>query len=292
MARIVGGSMIGELSGKLGGTVFARNKSGQYVRQYVVPVDPKSQAQINARSSFAFASSSYHSMVDAQKANWDNFARTIYLPKNGTNTGQFSGFNAFTALATVAANAQFKDLNVQYADPVTGTPFTGQVVAEFAPSLVAPNSQIQANILTQSGTPAPMSINSATAMDKNGRVRVTINWNLGSGTGTTPVNLPLTDGAGNKIGFSVYVSNPVQQPHMFISNPEQYQIGTVGPLESVTLPLSLDMGVSFDLEIPNLAIYKSFPQAGQYVRISVYAVTESGQMIRIGAVTNPVVLSL
>lgn len=289
MALIKGGGVIGELSGKLAGMVFARNKGGAYIRQYVVPTDPNTIAQVTARTAFGFSSSSYHSLSDTAKAAWQDFASYTYLPKSGTNDGQFSGFNAFVALANTARNSQLKNNGSGYADITTGTPYPGQTVGNFSISLVPPSERIQANILAASGIPIPMTVESTTEMNNSGLVKVVIGWSGGLGPSGNPVNLPLSDGLGNKIGFSVFVSNPVQQAHMFIQKPEYYQAGTIAPLLTKTSPDSIDSGISFTTQIPDLAIYKSFPVTGNYVRISVYAVSENGQQIRIGAVTSKVV---
>lgn len=286
MARIVGGSMIGELSGKLGGNVFARNKGGAYIRQYVVPVDPKSIAQINARTKFGYASSSYHSLTDEEKANWQSFAVERYLPKDGINTGQYSGFNAFTALANTAANAQSKDFGTVYSDAVTGLPLTGQVLGNFMPSLTPPSDRIQANLRDAAGNPISLIVNGNTKFAANGAFKIVLNWNGIIGPGGTEVAIPFRDAAGNNVGFALYMSNPVQQAHMFITNPEKYQVAALKPLISATGVTGLATGVVIEGQVNDLSIFKSIPNTGDYVRLTVYAVSVGGQAIRIGSVTT------
>lgn len=283
MARIIGGSMIGELSGKLGGNVFARNKAGAYIRQYVIPTDPNSIAQANARISFGAASSSYHGLSDLAKANWDSFASNYYLPKNGINTGQFSGFNAFTALGTTAINAQKVAIDaggVKYVGPDIFAIST----SPFLLSAIAPSKTIQANIQSSNGDNYSLNLIDA-SIAENGAF--TARLNLQGGTVPGGINLPdeLNDGNNNKIGFTFYISNPVQQSHMFISNPELIQIASVGVPKVAT---GLAIGVEA-LEITGQSIlpdkYKSFPVAGEFVRFTIYSTSESGQTIRIGSKT-------
>lgn len=292
MARIVGGSMIGELSGKLGGNVFARNKGGAYIRQYVMPVDPRTIAQVSARSAFGFASSSYHSLTDAEKANWESFARERYLPKNGENTGQFSGFNAFTALANTVANAQAKSSGSQYLSGTSALPLTDQVLGNFTLNITPPVERIQANLQDTNGNPVPILVNSASRFVINGQWRIALTWNGGTGPSGTEVNIPLVDGAGNGVGFAVYMSNPVQQAHMFVNNPEQYQIGAIRPLESATVVGGLTEGIQLDGTLNDLTIFKSMPQVGDYVRLTVYSVSVGGQAIRLGSVTSQVAATI
>lgn len=287
MARIVGGSMIGELSGKLGGNVFARNKSGAYIRQYVIPVDPNTQAQANARASFGVASSSYHSLSDTQKSQWQNFASNIYLPKNGANSGQFSGFNAFTSLNNVLVNAQrlFVSTPVVKVNGVTNaiTDYTN-----FATTQTAPNLTIQANLALQGGGFVPLQSANSLEVYTDGTFDIT--FQLGATTVPVPYNITnqIQDANGNLLGFTLFMSNPVQQPNMFIANPELYNLGYIG---NFTLATGTGTGAEI-ISIEGKAItpdtYQSFPQENDWVRLSLYAVSTSGQLIRLFSETQQV----
>lgn len=283
MARIVGGSMIGELSGKLGGNVFARNKSGQYVRSYAVPVDPNTLAQQGARNSFGYASSSYHAMTPAQKTAWGTFASGAYLPKNGANTGQFSGFNAFVALNNAANNAarlNINDITVE----INNTPATIITTAPFAPTQVAPSLSVQANLKTSAGAPVPLFLTPNSAVYTDGTFQASID--LGSGVFPVPTTLTsqLQDGNDNPVGFMFYLSSGNQQRGMFFANPEIYCLGSV---QNITLPGTTNVGVTtidFIGGVINPAEYQSFPTEGQAVLLSGYIVTLDGQMIRFGSI--------
>lgn len=284
MARIIGGSMIGELSGKLGGNVFARNKAGAYIRQYVVPVDPKSQAQINARNSFGAASSSYHSLTDANKAYWQSFAQNTYLPKTGTNTGQFSGFNAFTSLKNTVINANRLLISAP-GYSFGGGAITDPVSNPFVFSIMPPSTRLEANIALSGGGTATMAINDGWAISESGEWSGRLYLNSGISPTSGIVATPFTDGAGNEFGFAVYISNPVQQANMFISNPEQYCLGYVPGIASVTGSIPASEWFDFSGVPIDLSGYQSFPKGGDYVRVTVYSVSTTGQMIRIGSTT-------
>lgn len=283
MARIVGGSMIGELSGKLGGNVFARNKAGAYIRQYVIPVDPNSQAQSNARESFGAASSAYHSLTSTQKNQWQNFATNLYLPKNGANTGQFSGFNAFTSLRNLVVNAQ-RLQPTTFVTSVSGAVVVPDLVGNFIPLDTPPATTIQANLALASGTPVAMYLT-------NGTVATTgeVSFNLNLGGSITPaggnLNPILQDGAGNSIGFAVYLSNPVQQSQMFINNPELICAGVVPPVELLPASALLVSSIGFEFTAINPTNYQAWYSEGDWVRMTVYSVSTGGQTIRIGSIT-------
>lgn len=282
MARIIGGSMIGELSGKLGGNVFARNKSGAYIRQYVIPVDPNTQAQADARVAFGTSSSSYHSLDSVLKNQWGNFAQNLYLPKNGINTGQYSGFNAFVALRNVVQNAG-KLLISTPTVLVNGTPNTPEDLVGYAATGMPPSSSIQGNLLlaTGGGTIQPFLTN--TTVNTTGAFTFTLS--LGSSTSPTPTNIAeqLSNGGSQLIGFAVFMSNPVQQSQMFIANPE---IINLGYIPNIALETGTGTGVE-TIQVGGVALspekYQNWVTADNWVRITVYMTTLNGQMIRIGS---------
>lgn len=281
MARIIGGSMIGELSGKLGGNVFARNKSGAYIRQYVIPVDPKTMAQINARSNFGAASSSYHSMSSAQKAQWQNFAQNLYLPKNGVNSGQYSGINAFVALANTAINASYLNPGAATME-IDLTPVTPSSVQAFELTTTAPSLTIQANIKSDAGLPLSYTFEGF-SLTTSGLATALFILDGANITNGFNINPAIQDGNGNRIGFIFYASNPVQQQGMFIANPEKIALFAVA---SPTIPALSASGVQsfgFNNQVVDINNYQAWYSIGDWVRITAYAVTPNGQQIRIGS---------
>lgn len=286
MARIVGGSMIGELSGKLGGNVFARNKAGAYIRQYVVPVNPNSIAQVNARSAFGSASSTYHSLDSTQKNQWSNFAQNLYLPKHGVNTGQYSGFNAFVSLQNTTVNAQ----RLQ-ADPVTitidGTPNVPSFTGNFSTPLAPPSTTIQSNLKLVSGGTTPIYLAVADVTTAG-----IANFTISVGGGITPfpqnIDPTLQDGNSNPLGWALYASNPVQQEQMFITNPEIITLGVVPPVTLDDTPPVTAGLINFSFNIVDPANYQNWYSVGDWVRYTLYAVAQSGQQIRVGSVTRQI----
>ena len=282
MARILGGGLFGEMRGKLGSLVFARNRAGAYARGYAKPVDPATIAQLNARNAFGTASSNYHGMTDTTKALWSNFASHIFNPKSGT-TGVPSGFNAFVALLTVVNNAKvFKNFDYEAAVPIVGTSIPMQF------SATPPSFALQANI--KSGTAGAFSytfgnFSAITYAEVLNKVTLTGTMNLDmlGLIGITGQTNLLQDAVGNKFGFKIFMSNPVQQEHMFIQNPYLIDIGQSLPVSMATSPnLEPSFLMNFEAELEP-AKYRSFPKIYDWVQLTAFAVSQKGQMLRIGS---------
>jgi hypothetical protein len=70
MAKIKYSGLIAGISGKLNGTVFARNAGGDYMRTKVTPVNPQSQAQVLARAKLAGFAQSWKTLTQVQRDSW------------------------------------------------------------------------------------------------------------------------------------------------------------------------------------------------------------------------------
>ena len=103
MARVLG-NPFGDLRGKLGGSVFSRNKSGAIVRVYTKNTDRKSDSQIDRRSRFGNVASLWASVPGSVKSNWNQYAETGFAPKRGKKPGSYTGFSAFVSIEANKAN--------------------------------------------------------------------------------------------------------------------------------------------------------------------------------------------
>ena len=281
MARIVGGSMIGTLSGKMGGMVFSHNKSGPYVRQYVVPVNPNSGAQANARANFGQAVSNFHSLSGVEKSQWQNFAQTAFNPKNGINTGQFSSINAFTALKNMVqmGNSLERTATVN----VNGTALVSQPsFTSISSNSLPPLFAVQPNLEEQTtGNPITFgNVNGGVATNGSFEVEIAINPGL---TGA-PTLVGFTNTIGQNLGFAVYCSEGRVQEGLFAVNPERYLLGYIpfndADNTDLTAVTSIGFTSSTGLTTSN---YQAFPTTGQCVNISVYIVdNDKGHMLCVG----------
>lgn len=76
MAKIVFSAVVGDARKKAGGVVFTKGRTGAVVRRKVSPIQPRSQAQRNVRSSFTAFSKRFGSqnLTDADRAGWISLA--------------------------------------------------------------------------------------------------------------------------------------------------------------------------------------------------------------------------
>ena len=84
MALIKTTAIIDAISGKIQGSVFARNKGGAYVRGRGVVTNPRTPEQMRVRSIFGTVSGSWRNLSQVQIADWDLLANeTTYQNRLG-----------------------------------------------------------------------------------------------------------------------------------------------------------------------------------------------------------------
>ena len=73
MALFVPGAVASVISGKIGGSVFARNRGGAYIRSYAIPTRVTTDSAQQVKAAFAAASRGYANLTAAQIAAWDQY---------------------------------------------------------------------------------------------------------------------------------------------------------------------------------------------------------------------------
>lgn len=92
---------LGEMSGKLGGLVFFRNKGGLCVRAFAVPTNPNSARQQATRNWVAWCASSWESVLtEVQRAQWREWAQTHTWLNALGQTINLTGLNWYTMVNT------------------------------------------------------------------------------------------------------------------------------------------------------------------------------------------------
>lgn len=72
------GTMITNASGRLGDTIWSRNRGGPYARAYVVPTDPATSEQLAARNSMNHVVVRWQTVLTAaQRAAWAQFSIAV-----------------------------------------------------------------------------------------------------------------------------------------------------------------------------------------------------------------------
>jgi hypothetical protein len=82
-------------SGKLGNTVSYKSRYGQITRQYVVPRDPHTEAQMDRRASFGRARFLWGKLTDEQRFGWNNSAAGNRTEPSLNQSGRLSGYLLF-----------------------------------------------------------------------------------------------------------------------------------------------------------------------------------------------------
>jgi hypothetical protein len=266
-----------ELSGKLGGTVYARNKGGAYVRQFVKPTNPRSQAQILARQRFKNAVTAWSSLTTSQKSNWSNYAINYYRPKVLKTGVTYSGSQSFISLWDVSQQA-----NYQKRDVIVTTDVPGPVTSTFVDHLLSDTSPIgvMTSQLKNSATNLPMNVSyeNFTLTDD---FTVTFRLQVGS------ADKPLFVDPGTNLSVGYLVAMQFKKKSSGSTSKQAFNIvfaatGTNATFTMVTpqaeyLTFSID-GTGFPV-----ANYKTLPVAGESVTLTLYHVNSKGAIISVAS---------
>lgn len=80
MAKVKFSALVSEMRNKLNGSVFSRNRGGNYLRNKVTPLNPKTSSQVAARSRLTQFSQAWRGLTEDQRNAWlaavPNWART------------------------------------------------------------------------------------------------------------------------------------------------------------------------------------------------------------------------
>ncbi len=98
MAKIVFGGGVSQASGKIGGTVYARNKGGNYSRNWVVPTNPQTSRQAAQRSLMALKSAAWRTLTDNQRDSWASWAGDNPILDRLGNSIVLSGAQAYNKI--------------------------------------------------------------------------------------------------------------------------------------------------------------------------------------------------
>lgn len=88
--------IITQASGSLGGTTFAHNKGGLYMRARSIPTNPSSAAQVQIRNAMSQMSTRWvETLTQAQRDAWDVYAENVTLTSKLGDQINVSGQNMF-----------------------------------------------------------------------------------------------------------------------------------------------------------------------------------------------------
>ena len=190
------GSIVNEISGKLGGNVFAHNAGGQYVRQFRVPTNPNTSRQVQRRNAMAQASVGWRDVLTlGQRDAWNAIAGTITRTNRLGDPITLNGQQAYIRAATVAQL-------IGEAIPATAPSVTGETeLGTIAGAVISAASATQAVLPIGATPPWAASDDGRLVAFISPNVSPAINFYRGpyayagvvDGDGTTAVNLATFD---------------------------------------------------------------------------------------------------
>lgn len=98
MAKIKLGAFITEIAGKVGGTVFSRNKGGAYAKNRVMPSNPRTSTQQNIRGFFGTLAQQWRALTQVQREGWTELAAGFNLNNSLGDAIKLSGIALFQKL--------------------------------------------------------------------------------------------------------------------------------------------------------------------------------------------------
>ena len=97
-ALIKPGPLVADIRGSIGGTTFARNRGGMYVRNRTTPLNPQSLAQSTVRATLGQLANNWTTVLtQAQRDAWDAWAGQVPVPNAFGEDRFLSGINAYVA---------------------------------------------------------------------------------------------------------------------------------------------------------------------------------------------------
>ncbi len=95
MALIKLTAVVDNISGKLNGSVFARNKGGHYIRSKSNPTNPQTEKQNLVRSLLSGVSTEWRQLTNGQREAWKGAAQDFPYQNKLGDSKIYSGFNLF-----------------------------------------------------------------------------------------------------------------------------------------------------------------------------------------------------
>ena len=133
MALIKLGAFVTEVSGKIGGTVFSKNKGGAYAKNRVVPSNPQTTFQANVRAFFAQIAKKWKTLTQAQRDSWSAAALTVTKINRLGDTIKLSGSQLYQERSLNLYNARLQFID----SPVVGVINLNNFLSIFSKSVAA-----------------------------------------------------------------------------------------------------------------------------------------------------------
>lgn len=151
------GAIVVDGSGKIGGQVASKNKSGNYLRTKVTPINRKTDAQMAVRSQLSYLSKAWAGLSEANRGSFNGAVGAYQKTNIFGDLKSPSGFNLFVKLNSVALAVGTALLTTCPAPASTGSVGAFTIVADNSSNtLVAtlPDLDLETGDLKIEATPA------------------------------------------------------------------------------------------------------------------------------------------
>lgn len=120
MALFTPGPAVGQISGRIGGSVFSHNRGGQYIRNGSIPVNTPSLYRDRVKAILGAMSQVWNTLSEEQRAAWNEFATSRTWKNRLGRSISLNGQQTFIQLS-----ARITDVGGTVANlpPVTAAPF-------------------------------------------------------------------------------------------------------------------------------------------------------------------------
>jgi hypothetical protein len=213
-------------------------------------------------------------------ANWNLFASNFFNPLRHTNTGQYSGFQAFVSCRSAINSFNNALVTTTQTTDVSGGTLGSTYKAFVIPS-DAPEYSITPTIIDSAPPPHNLLLESA-SITSLGAVTFRIRY--------IPTPLPglntvtWMDGGNVQYGFAVYISDTVSNVGNSVRHLYKQLIGSTGRMTITTPNLQnshyCDFAMSASARIQG---FKSFPVVNNIVKLSVVVVDTWGTVALVGS---------
>lgn len=105
MAKVKFSALVSEMRNKLNGSVFSKNRGGNYLRNKVTPINQSTAAQVLVRSRLAGISSSFRSLLSSQIQAWNAATGNFPYTDIFGDSKELSGSQLYMKLNMNLANA-------------------------------------------------------------------------------------------------------------------------------------------------------------------------------------------
>jgi hypothetical protein len=107
MASIKFGGGVTGMSGSIGGSTYARNRFGYYLRPRTKPVNPNSTRQSAIRLYMKYYTERWHdTLTPTNRSQWNTYAASVPVKNRLGETVYLTGFNWYIAVNIVRAQAE------------------------------------------------------------------------------------------------------------------------------------------------------------------------------------------